>query len=56
MVSGALPVLRWRWFGRAPGNARTDAALNDEKGGAVPYPREVADLVAPCEEKCLQSL
>ncbi|MYN29498.1 MsnO8 family LLM class oxidoreductase [Duganella sp. CY42W] len=33
-------------FGRAPGgDARTNAALNDEKGGTVPYPRKVADLL-----------
>jgi luciferase family oxidoreductase group 1 len=33
-------------FGRAPGgDARTNAALNDEKGGAIPYPRKVADLL-----------
>lgn len=33
-------------FGRAPGgDARTNAALNDEKGVSVPYPRKVADLL-----------
>jgi luciferase family oxidoreductase group 1 len=33
-------------FGRAPGgDARTNAALNDEKGSSVPYPRKVADLL-----------
>jgi luciferase family oxidoreductase group 1 len=33
-------------FGRAPGgDARTNGALNDEKGASVPYPRKVADLL-----------
>lgn len=33
-------------FGRAPGgDARTNAALNDEKAGSIPYPRKVADLL-----------
>jgi luciferase family oxidoreductase group 1 len=33
-------------FGRAPGgDGRTNAALNDEKGGTLPYSRKVADLL-----------
>lgn len=33
-------------FGRAPGgDPRTNAALNDEKSGSIPYPRKVADLL-----------
>lgn len=33
-------------FGRAPGgDGRTNAALNDEKSGSLPYPRKVADLL-----------
>lgn len=33
-------------FGRAPGgDGRTNAALNDEKAGTLPYPRKVADLL-----------
>jgi luciferase family oxidoreductase group 1 len=33
-------------FGRAPGgDGRTNAALNDEKAGSIPYPRKVADLL-----------
>lgn len=33
-------------FGRAPGgDGRTNAALNDEKGGNLPYARKVADLL-----------